>query len=103
MGYLKLNVYTGRRSVATFEAARPLRNFFEDFQKKFKKTLKFPKSLPLPCLRCAAKRLQQAKKAGEKLQNFLKIFGFDPKVPENPAVTGLDVAKKSHITPLFFA
>lgn len=25
-------------------------NFFENFQKKFKKTLKFPKSLPLPGL-----------------------------------------------------
>jgi hypothetical protein len=100
---LKLNVYTGSRSVATFEAARPVRNLFEDFQKKFKKTLKFPKTLSLPCLRCAAKRLRRAGRAGKKLQNFLKIFGLDPKVPRNPAVTGLDVAKKSQITLLFFA
>ncbi|CAN7446275.1 hypothetical protein LJR289_002911 [Pseudoduganella sp. LjRoot289] len=99
---MKLHVYTGSRSVATFDVRTPVSKFFEDFRNKFKKTLKFPSSLPLPVSRCAAKRVPQAKKSGKKLQTFSKIVGPNPKVPENPAVTGLDVAKKSQQYPSFF-
>jgi hypothetical protein len=49
-------------------------NFFENFQKKFKKTLKFPKSLPLPGLDTP----QSVFGRPGKTSKFFKKFWFGP-------------------------
>jgi hypothetical protein len=67
----------------------------KNFRFFFKKTLKFPKTLPLPVLDA-----QQT--VWERQKKFLKFFRQNPKVLQNAAVTGLDVVKKSRFAALFF-
>jgi len=49
-------------------------NFFKFFSIFFKKTLKFPKTLPIPITRYAEKRLVAVKKSA----NIFKLFSLEP-------------------------
>jgi len=93
----------GWRSVANRGRARAFLRIFKKVQKKFKATLKFPKTPPLSVQDTPQSVSRSCQGCKKKLQKYSKIFAMNPKVPESRAVTGLDVAKKSQNTSLFFA
>ena len=94
------------RKPAWILALRDVRKLFSTFFKKIQKNPKVPESAAvtrfMKRVKVSDEQPQRALACKDVVENNLKFFCGNPKVPEKVAVTGLDVAKKSRHTNYFF-